>query len=113
MTTPEQFLRDHNIAYIRHDHPAVYTCEDAEKHCGDIPGMACKNLLLKDKKNERYFLVIMPANKRMDLKKFSEIAGTNKISFASDDALREKLGLEPGSVSPFGLLNPAAHDVEL
>lgn len=110
---PEQFLRDHDIAYVRHDHPAVYTCEDAEKYCGNIPGMACKNLLLRGKKGARLFLVIMPANKRMDLKKFGEAVGENKISFASDDVLMEKLGLEPGSVSPFGLLNPAAHDVEL
>src|SRR3990167_8246235 len=105
MTHVEDFLKSHNIQYALHEHPAVSTCEEAEKYCGDIPGLACKNLLLRDKKGRRYFLFVLPAEKRADLKQIGEIVGEKRVSFANAEALKEKLGLEPGAVSPFGLLN--------
>ncbi len=104
MTDVEQFLQSKDIQYVLHEHPAVFTCEEAEEHCADIPGMACKNLFLKGKKTGKFFLIVMPAQKRADLKSISDKIG-EKISFASAEALKEKLMLEPGSVSPFGLLN--------
>lgn len=113
MSNVEAFLKSNNITYVLHEHPAVFTCEEAEKYCGDIPGLACKNLLLKGKKNERYFLIILPAEKRADLKKISEIVNEKQITFASPENLLEKLELEPGSVSPFGLLNDKNHEVEV
>lgn len=108
----ESFLQQHQIPYVRHDHPAVFTCEEAEEHCAHIPGLSCKNLFLKDKKGRRYFLLIMPAAKRTDLKAFGEIVG-DRLSFASPDTLREKLGVQPGSVSPFALLNDTDKIVEV
>lgn len=113
MTNVEEYLQDNQIKYVLHEHPAVYTCEEAEKHCGDIPGLACKNLLLKDKKGRRYFLIVLPAEKRADLKGIGKTVGESKVSFASPEALKEKLGLEPGAVSPFGLLNDKNHEVEV
>lgn len=113
MNDVETFLQTHGIDYVLHEHPAVFTCEEAEKHCGDIPGLACKNLFLKDKKEERYFLVVLPAAKRADLKQIGEAVGGRKLRFASPESLQEKLGLDPGSVSPFGLLNDTRHEVEL
>lgn len=113
MTHVEDFLKSKGIEFILHEHPAVYTCEEAEKYCGDIPGLACKSLFLKGKKSGRYFLVILPAEKRADLKKIGETVGDKQITFASPEALLEKLGLEPGSVSPFGLLNDKNHEVEI
>lgn len=113
MTLVEDFLKSKEIKYVLHEHPAVYTCEEAEKYCGNVPGLACKNLLLRDKKGRRYFLVVLPAAKRSDLKKFAEIVGEGKVSFASPEALMEKLGLEPGAVSPFGLLNDKRNEVEV
>lgn len=113
MTNVENFLKSKGIEYILHEHPAVYTCEEAEKYCGDIPGLACKNLLLRGKKSEKYFLVILPAEKRADLKKIGEIVGDKQITFANPEALLEKLGLEAGAVSPFGLLNDKNHEVEV
>lgn len=109
----EKYLQDNQIKYVLHEHPAVYTCEEAEQYCGDIPGLACKNLLLKDKKSRRYFLIVLPAAKRADLKAIAETVGESKLSFASPDALKEKLGLEPGAVSPFGLINDQRHEVEV
>lgn len=104
MQDVEQFLQSNGVEYTLHEHPAVFNCEDAEEHCKNIPGLACKNLVLTDKKSGRYFFLILPAAKRTDLKKFSELVGQKNISFASSDVLREKLGVEPGSVSPFGLI---------
>ena len=65
MNSVEQYLEDNHISYIMHEHPAVYTCEEAETHCGNIPGLACKNLLLKDQKGKRYVLVVLPATKKL------------------------------------------------
>ena len=104
MANVEQFLQSHHIEYILHEHPAVFTCEEAEKHCVNVPGLAGKNLFLRSEKSARYFLVVLPAAKRADLKKVAEMVGERRISFANADILREKLGLEPGSVSPFGLI---------
>jgi Ala-tRNA(Pro) deacylase len=113
MNDVTKFLSKNNINFTLHKHPAVYTCEEAEKYCGDIPGIEGKNLLLRSKKGKRHFLVILPANKKTDLKKFAELVNEKKISFASSKALKEKLGLEPGSVSPFGLINDSEHRVEV
>ncbi len=113
MANVEQFLQSHHIEYVLHEHPAVFTCEEAEKHCANIPGLAGKNLFLRSEKGARYFLIVLPAAKRADLKKVAEIMGERRISFANADALREKLDLEPGSVSPFGLINDAGREVEV
>lgn len=113
MTRVEDFLKSQGIQYILHEHPAVYTCEEAEKYCGNIPGLACKNLLLKGRKSGRYFLVILPAKKRADLKKIGKIVDDKQITFANTENLLEKLGLEPGSVSPFGLINDKKNEIEV
>ena len=113
MANVEQFLQSHHIEYILHEHPAVFTCEEAEKHCVNVPGLAGKNLFLRSEKSARYFLVVLPAAKRADLKKVAEMVGERRISFANADILREKLGLEPGSVSPFGLINDVKSEVKV
>lgn len=113
MQTVEEYLRKHEIAYIHHEHPPVFTCEEAEIHCKNIPGIPGKNLFLRDKKGERFFLVILPAHKKADLKKIGEIVNDKKISFANEQALMEKLGLYPGAVSPFGLLNDKNSEVRV
>jgi len=82
------------------------------KHGINVPGLACKNLLLCDKKEERFFLVILPALKRFDLKIFKCTVGEGRISFAHPDALMRTLGLEPGAVSPFGLLNDSKNEIK-
>ena len=113
MVDVEQYLQSHNIEYIKHEHPAVFTCDEAEKHCKDVPGIPGKNLFLKNKGSKIFFLVILPAVKRADLKVIAKIVSEPKVSFASPEALKEKLSLEPGSVSPFGLLNDVNHEVEV
>ena len=58
-------------------------------------------------------MLVLPAKKQTDLKKFTQIGDTGKVSFASKELLFEKLGLDPGAVSPFGLINDDKHEVEL
>lgn len=113
MNAAEQYLQNHNISYVLHEHPAVFTCEEAEKFCADVPGIPGKNLFLRAGKAKRYFLIILPASKKADLKQISHIVGESKVSFASPASLKEKLDLEPGSVSPFGLINDQHHEVEV
>ncbi len=112
MTNVEKFLQSNQIVYVLHEHLAVYTCEEAEKYCGDIPGLHCKNLLLRDKKKRQYFLLVLSTKKRADLKRISETV-EERVSFANPEELKEKMGLDPGAVSPFGLLNDKNHEVEV
>ena len=113
MNDVNQFLSKNNIKFTLYEHQAVYTCEEAKRYCGHIAGIACKNLLLRTKKGKRYFLLVLPAQKRTNLKKFAKIVSENKVSFASSESLKEKLGLEAGAVSPFGLINDTNKSVEV
>ncbi|MBI4234907.1 prolyl-tRNA synthetase associated domain-containing protein [Candidatus Peregrinibacteria bacterium] len=111
--TVEEYLSKHEIAYILHTHPPVFTCEEAEIHCKTVPGIPGKNLFLRDKKGQRFFLVILPAHKKADLKKIGTIVNDKKISFGNAEKLKTKLDLYPGAVSPFGLLNDKNTEVEV
>jgi Ala-tRNA(Pro) deacylase len=95
------------IAYERHEHPAVFNAGDAAKFWDPISGVQCKNLFLRNKKGDRHYLVVVGIAKRVDLKDLVTIVGDDRLSFGSADRLMAKLGLTPGSVSPFGLINDA------
>jgi Ala-tRNA(Pro) deacylase len=64
-----------------------------------------KNLFLRNKKGDRHYLVILGIEKEADLRQLVQVVGDDRLSFASSDRLLARLGLTPGSVSPFGLLN--------
>jgi Ala-tRNA(Pro) deacylase len=93
------------IRYQRFEHPAVFTAEDASQHWNPIGGTQCKNLFLRNKKGDRHYLVILEISKRADLRDLVKVVGDDRLSFGSPERLMAKLGLTPGSVSPFGLLN--------
>ena len=99
------------VQYKSFDHPAVFTSEDAEKYWRDIPGTQVKNLFLRNKKGDRHYLVILGIEKRADLKTLVQIIGDDRFSFGSPERLMDKMGLTPGSVSPFGLLHPNSADL--
>lgn len=144
------FLNKNKIKYTLHEHPAVFTCDEAEKYCGDIPGLHSKNLFLQSEvtkqeelvSNEKksssftnksmqsandqqsvrrqifrpefqYFLLLLPAEARADLKNFAKYVGVKKVSFGKEETLMDKLGLKTGSVSLFGLLNDIESEVKL
>ncbi len=101
------------IPYESFEHPAVFTSEDAEQHWSGIGGTAVKNLFLRNKKGDREYLVILGIEKRADLKQLVKIIGDDRFSFGSADRLMQTLGLTPGSVSPFGLLNENSRRVQV
>ncbi len=108
----EQFLKDHSITYTKFDHSAVFTCEESEK-LPPMPGAHTKNLVLRDEKKTRYFLVVVGHDKKADLKELRKILGTSGLSFASPEDLLKYLGVTPGSATLLGLVFDTDHKVEL
>ncbi len=94
-------------------HPAVNTMEEAARIELPYPGREAKNLFLRDDKRKSWYLVSVMGDKRLDLKAFRMDQGTRPLSFASPSELMEHLGLMPGSVTPFGVLNDESHTVSL
>ena len=78
-----------------------------------IDAVHCKNLFLRNQKGTRHYLVIVHYQKRADLRTVAEQIGDGKLSFASPERLLAHLGVTPGSVSPFGLINDADHAVRV
>jgi Ala-tRNA(Pro) deacylase len=101
------------VRYERHEHPAVFNAEDASRFWDPIQGVQCKNLFLRNKKGDRHYLVVLGIAKRADLKEIVTQVGDDRLSFGSPERLMAKLGLTPGSVSPFGLLNDADGSVRV
>lgn len=99
------------ISYVRHEHPLVFTVEQAKEHWGNIAGAHCKNLFLRNKKGNRHYLVIIEHTKRADLKTLEKMLGEDRLSFASSERLMRILDIEEGAVSPFGLINDRAKEV--
>lgn len=101
------------IVFTRHDHPPVATVEEAMQHWAAIDATHCKNLFLRNQKGNRHYLVVIVASKKADLRAVADQIGDGKLSFASPERLLAHLGLTPGSVSPFGLINDADHGVHV
>lgn len=99
-----EYLKSHGIDFEEFEHEAVHTVEESKNLKADIPGLHCKCLFLKDS-NDRFYLVGMPALKRLDMKKFRKDLGVSKLQFGKEEELWEKLRLKPGSVSIFGMIN--------
>lgn len=106
-------LAELGIAYARHEHPPVPTVEEAEKYWRAIDATHCKNLFLRNQKGDRHYLLIVEHSKKVDLRKTADQIGDGKLSFGSPERLMKYLGLMPGSVSPFGLINDRDHSVRV
>lgn len=106
-------LKAAGIDYQVVRHPAVYTVAQADQYVKSQEFSRAKNLLLTNHHHTKYVLLLMAEDKRFDAHSFSQLTGLPRLSFASPARLKEKLGVTPGSVSPFGLLNDDDHDVQL
>src|SRR3977135_3413350 len=100
-------------AFDRYAPPPVATVEEASQHWGGIDATHCKNLFLRNQKGNRHYLVILTHSKKADLKTMADQIGDGKLSFGSPERLMTHLGLAPGSVSPFGLINDREHAVRV
>ena len=98
------FLEKLGLATATFDHEPVFTVEEAQKVHGNIAGGHCKNLFCKDEKGALWLIVALE-NARIDLKAAKDKIGSKRLTFGKPELLMEILGLEPGSVSPFGLIN--------
>lgn len=102
------FLHNNNIEYKLFKHQPVFKAEDKpildSYGIDTIPGLQSKSLFLKDKKNNSFFLVSVIEDKRVDLKALSNVLGCTRFSFGKAEELLELLKLQPGSVTPFGLI---------
>jgi len=98
------------IAHQTVAHPPIFTAEQGKAFESKIPGMPCKNLFLKDKKDVLW-LVVLPVAKRAQLARIEHAIGSARLSFAKPELLLEFLGITPGSVTPFALMNDAKRRV--
>ena len=105
-----ELLRVKGLDFQIHNHEPLYTVEDSEKFRGKIKGSHTKNLFLKNKKNS-FFLFSCDENANVDLKLFSKSIDAKNLSFANESYLDKYLGIKPGSVSPFALLNDKNKEV--
>ena len=105
------YLDQLGIKYEIVEHPAVYNMAEMEQIELPHPEADAKNLFVRDDKKRDYYLLTIKGNKRVNLKQFREENGTRRLSFASPQDLKEKLGLEPGSVTPLELLNDSHHEI--
>ena len=97
--------------YKLYRHEPLFTVGDSVNKRGKIEGAHSKNLFLKNKKN-KFFLFSCLETTKIDLKKLSKTLDLGNISFARDEYLKKILGVLPGSVTPFGLLNDTDKEVE-
>jgi Ala-tRNA(Pro) deacylase len=105
--TPEELfarLDALGIAHRTYSHPPVFTVAEATALRGSLPGGHCKTLFLKDKKGG-YWLAVMLEERRIDLKKLAGRLGAPRFSFGGAEDLYALLGVRPGSVTPFALVN--------
>jgi len=94
------------------EHPPVFTVDEARALRGEIPGGHCKNLFLKDDKGQIWLIVCLE-DAQIDLKAAPAKIGSRRLSFGKPDLLMEVLGVEPGSVTPFALINDTANRVNV
>jgi Ala-tRNA(Pro) deacylase len=101
------------IAHTTVSHPALFTVEQSQALRGSIPGGHTKNLFLRDKKGALY-LVTALEDATIDLKSLHRRLGASgRFSFGSAELMRETLGVEPGAVTPFGVINDENHRVSV
>ena len=108
--TPETLFARLNELGIRtttHCHPPLFTVEDSKRLRGALPGGHCKSLFLKDKKDALYLLVALE-DRAIDLKSLHKKIDSGRLSFGRPELLWEVLGIKPGAVTPFALMNDTA-----
>jgi Ala-tRNA(Pro) deacylase len=106
-------LKSLSIQYELHEHKALPTIEIAMEVWKDIPSTHCKNLFFRNHKGNRHYLVILESNHQLEIRDLEQRLRQGKISFASQKRMDKYLGVEAGSVSPFGLINDEGNHVHI
>jgi len=107
------FLDARGIAYDWYEHPASPTIELAKQHWRADGSKHCKNLFFRNHKGDRHYLVSFDCDRTLAIHDLEHRLRQGKLTFASEQRMERYLGLHPGSVSPFGLINDTEHHVHL
>ena len=108
-----ELLEKLSIQFEYYEHPPLATIEDAKIHWKDYNSGRCKNIFFRNHKGDKHYLVILEHLKQLNIHDLEKRLSQGKLSFASDVRLKKYLGVEPGSVSPFGLINDTGKHVHL
>ena len=108
-----EILDELNIQFDYHEHPPVPTINEARKYWKNIETTHCKNIFFRNHKGNRHYLVILNSEQQLDIHDLEKRLKQGKLSFASARRLKKHLGVEQGSVSPFGLVNDKNNHVHL
>lgn len=114
-TSPKQLMElldTLKIPYQLHTHDPIFTVEEGEHLKASIPGIHCRNLFIRDKK-ETMFLIVAANETAVDMKKLADLLGCGRLSFGSSDRLWRHLGIRPGSVCPFCIINDVEKKVRI
>lgn len=117
------YLDSHGIPYTCYNHPEGKTIEEAKRWWKNDGSVHCKNIFLRNHKGNRHYLVCYHCDAQLDIHSLEQrlklylqergLPAPGKLSFASAERMERYLGLEPGSVSPFGLINDGDNHVHL
>ena len=107
------WLDEHKISYEWYEHEASPTIEEAKLHWRNDGSKHCKNLFFRNHKGNRHYLVCFDCDRALAIHDLEHRLHQGKLSFASEQRMERYLGLQPGSVSPFGLINDIEHHVHL
>lgn len=107
-----EYLAHLGISTTTVEHEPLFTVEQADKLASGIPGGHIKNLFLKDD-NKQLWLLVAEDHAKIDLKKVGQLLNARKLRFADADLLWHTLGVKPGSVTPFALINDLDHKVNV
>ena len=99
-----EYLEKLEIETTTHSHEPLFTVEDSQNLRGDLPGLHSKNLFVKDKK-DALWLVVAEENTQIRMNHLHKRLGSARLSFGKPELLIETLGVTPGSVTPFALIN--------
>ena len=117
------YLREHNIPFENYNHPDGKTIEEAKRWWRNDGSIHCKNIFMRNHKGDKHYLICFHCDHNLDIHNLEArlkaalqakgLPSCGKLSFASPERMMKYLGLEPGSVSPFGLINDQEHHVHL
>lgn len=118
-----EFLSSHEIPFTHYNHPEGKTIEEAKRWWKDDGSIHCKNIFLRNHKGNQHYLVCYHCDYSLDIRSLEQrlkrvlqskgLSAPGKLSFASAERMLRYLDLEPGSVSPFGLINDVENHVYL
>lgn len=106
-----QLLDELHISYEYIEHPPAPTIEIAKQYWAGHDAQHCKNLFFRNHKGNRHYLVILNCDQDMAIHDIEKKLHQGKLSFASEARMDKYLGVKPGSVTPFGLINDQEHHV--